>query len=315
MMNFLRRLFGKKETRAQEAPVSYPPKPPTPLDETPTEPPLPAGTRPLSLPEEYISTTRRMDVGCASDPGIQRPINEDTLLIATLGVEGNRPSTSFGLFVVADGMGGYEGGELASALAVQVITEHVTREITLPWLEDAPLGADQKPILEVLAEAIAAANEAVNIVVPEGGTTATCTIIHGNIVYVAHIGDSRAYLITENVREIEQLTRDHSLAARLVELGHISLEELRTHPERHMLYSAIGKGEGFQVHETTRHLPPASRLLLCSDGLWEVVTEERMLAILRGSPNPQDACKQLVAEANSNGGPDNITVVLVQMPR
>jgi protein phosphatase len=314
IMSFLRRLFGKKETQVEETPESIGQELSPPAEDTAPPPPPPAETRPLTPLEESIFLVTRMNVGHATDPGMMRPVNEDTLLVAVSGMESTNPSTSLGFFLVADGMGGYEGGEQASELAAQTIARHVTREIILPWLANAPPDADQKTILDVLSEAFEAADAAVNAAVPEGGTTATAAIIRDGMVYVVHIGDSRAYLITDNMREIEQLTRDQSLPARLVELGKLSPDELRIHPQRNVIYSAIGKGEGFHIHTDVRRLPPASCLLLCSDGLWEPVVETRMLEILRGSPNPQEACKQLVTEANMNGGPDNITVVLVQMP-
>jgi serine/threonine protein phosphatase PrpC len=314
IMNFLRRLFGEKEPRVGETPGGNGPEMPQPAKSVALSPAPPADTRPLSPLEETIILTNRMDVGHATGRGLVRPVNEDTLMVAVSGIEGTHSSMPLGFFLVADGMGGYEGGERASALAARAIAEHIMCGVVLPWLGNAPPDADQRTIQEVLFEAIEAADAAVNADVPEGGTTVTAAVIRDGIVYVAHVGDSRAYLITDDMREIEQLTRDQSLAARLVELGQISPDELRTHPQRHFLYSAIGKGEGLQVHKEVRRLQPGSRLLLCSDGLWEPVVEARMLEILRASPDPQEACRNLITEANVNGGPDNITAVLVAIP-
>ena len=152
---------------------------------------------------------------------------------------------------------------------------------------------------------MAEANEAVQMKVPSGGTTATCGIIRGDLAYIAHVGDSRAYLISEG--NMELITRDHSLVRRLQELGQLTPEEAEVHPQRNVLYRAIGQGEGVEVDAATRRMPPSSRLLLCSDGLWGVIGDEKLAEILEQYEDPQEACEQMIALANTLGGPDNIT--------
>lgn len=313
-MGFFRRLFGITEARVEKTSKGI--ETVIPQEEiTPRRLSQPPQTRPLSPPEEYVSETKRVSVGYMSDVGLIRSNNQDTLLVFLTSIEGSKTPPPFGLFVVADGMGGHHDGERASLVAAQTIAQHVIHEIYLPFLEERPLDADQKTIPEVLADAMEAANAAVNAAVPDGGTTVTCAVVRGDLAYIAHVGDSRAYLITNSHQNLELVTRDHSLVQRLQELGQLTPEEAEVHPQRNVLYRAIGQGDTLEVDAATRRLPPSSRLLLCSDGLWGVVGDEVMLQILQEHANPQEACDRLVHVANEGGGPDNITVVVVEMPR
>ena len=158
-----------------------------------------------------------------------------------------------------------------------------------------------------------AANRAVSVGVPDGGgTTLTCALVIGQQVVLSHVGDSRAYIITDE--SFEQLTRDHSLVQRLQELGQLSAAEAAIHPQRNVLYRAIGQGEGLEVDVDSRRLPSGALILLCSDGLWGLVPDERILSIVRQNATLQSACEALVAAANAAGGPDNITAVMVKLP-
>jgi protein phosphatase len=220
----------------------------------------------------------------------------------------------FGLFIVADGMGGHEHGEKASAMATRVVAKYVTDDIFMPMLYSDPGGNAERPtVAEVLRNAVQKANEIVSEQVPEGGTTVTAAAIMGNLVYIAHVGDSRAYLITQD--GIEQITRDHSLVQRLIELDQLTPEDAIEHPQRNVLYRAIGQSESLDVDAITRQIPPGGYLLLCSDGLWNLVGKEEIQEIvLQHSGSNQAACEALVGLANERGGPDNITVVLVRVP-
>jgi serine/threonine protein phosphatase PrpC len=308
-MNIFRRLFGRPKSAESDAAAES-------VVLSDTEPMLagiPAQTRPLPPPAPYRSTTRRIKFGHASDIGQVRSNNQDALFTFLASMESSHLPPPFGLFLVADGMGGHHDGERASAIAAQTIGTYITDAIYLPLIRGVEPGADQKTIPEVLAEAMEAANQEVALAVPEGGTTVTCAVIRSDLVYIAHVGDSRAYLIADD--NIELITRDHSLVQRLQELGQLTPEEAQSDPRRNMLYSAIGQGGGkLQIDFATRRLPPSSSLLLCSDGLWNVVEEERVLRIIRDNPDPQEACDRLIEVANREGGPDNVTVILVQMP-
>lgn len=275
-------------------------------------PALPLKTRPLEPPRPFATPSRRIRIGIASDVGQARTNNQDAALafMASAEMAGNPPPVGF--VVVADGMGGHHDGELASAIAVQTLARHIIDEIVIPHLDGREYSAEQRTIPEVLTDSMHAANRAVQEQVPDGGTTATCAVIRGDLAYIAHVGDSRAYLISEG--NIELVTRDHSLVRRLQELGQLTAEEAEVYPHRNVLYRAIGQGESLEVDAATRRLPPSSSLLLCSDGLWSMVSEKEMLEILGEHRDPQEVCDQLVAAANASGGPDNITVVLVQIP-
>jgi serine/threonine protein phosphatase PrpC len=253
-----------------------------------------------------------MKYGMASDVGRVRNNNQDGSLTLITNAEVTGSPPAIGLFVVADGMGGHKDGEHASAVTVQTLAHFVMDQIFLPQLESREPSSDQKTIPEVLIEAMEAANHAVQAQVPNGGTTATCAVIRGDLAYIAHVGDTRAYLITDG--NMELITRDHSLVRRLQELGQLTDEEAEVHPQRNVLYRAIGQGESLEVDAATRRLPPNSRLLLCSDGLWGVIGDERIMETLNECADPQEACDHLVSAANTNGGPDNVTVILVQMP-
>ncbi|MBN1313196.1 MAG: serine/threonine-protein phosphatase [Anaerolineae bacterium] len=318
-MKLIRRLFGQQ---APETPSSLPS---TESPEAAEDSALLKETQPLSQsaqpvvqtrrltpPKSYSSTNRRVRVGAASDIG-GRGNNEDAALtlITNTEVTGNPPPV--GIFMVADGMGGHQNGEFASSITVRTVAQAIIREVIMPQLEERDMNsADQKTIPEVLAEAMSAANTAVQLEVPGGGTTATCAVIRADLAYVAHVGDSRAYLITDG--NLELITRDHLLVRRLQELGQLTAQEADAHPQRNVLYRAIGQSDTLEVDAATRRLPPSSRLLLCSDGLWGVIGDKRINEIVAKYPDPQEACDQLVAAANDDNGPDNITVVLVQMP-
>ncbi len=256
---------------------------------------------------------RRLTMGIAQHVGRVRTHNEDVLLVFTGELAGLEAMPSFGLFVVADGMGGHALGERASGIAARTVAR-MTLDAILPSLLADPTHSTDRPSLqEVMENAMDAANRAVSAGVPDGGgTTLTCALIIGQQVVLSHVGDSRAYIITDQA--FEQITRDHSLVQRLQELGQLSAAEAAIHPQRNVLYRAIGQGEGLEVDVDSRRLPPGAVLLLCSDGLWGLVPDERIQSIVRQNPTLQAACEALVAAANAAGGPDNITAVMVKLP-
>jgi serine/threonine protein phosphatase PrpC len=146
-----------------------------------------------------------------------------------------------------------------------------------------------------------------------GGTTLTAALILGDQITIAHVGDSRAYILSAE-GELHTLTRDHSLVNRLYELGQITAEEAAVHPQRNVLYRALGQGEAFDADVSTAPLPYSGFLLLCSDGLWGVIPEKEIIHLILAAPTPQQACQSLVEAANQAGGQDNITALLVRVP-
>jgi serine/threonine protein phosphatase PrpC len=268
-------------------------------------------TRPLPL-ESVISTKNsHLRFGQSTDVGMVRNNNQDSVLslFHTSRTADDQPD--FGLFIVADGMGGHHDGEKASAMAARIMATHVANDIYLPMLSGNG-HSDHPPITEILVNAVQKANAEVFIKVPEGGTTLTAVAVIGDLAYVVHVGDSRVYLITKD--GLEQVTRDHSLVRRLIELDQLTEEEAVDHPQKNVLYRAIGQSESLEVDAITRRLPSNSRLLLCSDGLWNQVDDKEISDIVMSHDNPQEACDKLVALANTRGGTDNITTILLQIP-
>ena len=271
-------------------------------------------TRPLEPPETFETPQpgKQIKYGIKSDVGSVRSNNQDSslALVANPELLGNPPTVY--LFVVADGMGGHTDGEHASAIAVRILAQYVLQQIILPQLQSPEITSDTKTIPEVLSEAMEAAHAKVQAEFPNAGTTATCAVIRGELAYIAHVGDSRAYLITDG--HLDLLTRDHTLVQRLVEINQLTEEEAEVHPQKNVLYRSIGLGDSFEVDAATRRLPPSSRLLICSDGLWGLLSEQRMAEIIDEYDEPQEACERLVMAANESGGHDNITAILVKMP-
>jgi len=278
----------------------------------PVTKPIPDGvTRPLPAEPTYQTHKGHAIVGQSSDPGMVRSNNQDAAISFFLSSDTADEQPDFGLLIVADGMGGHHDGEKASAVTAKTVAAQVMEMLYLPLLQDEN-DSNRPTIAEALATAAKQANQLVLKKVPEGGTTLTTVVIIGDLAHIVHVGDSRAYLITED--GIEQITRDHSLVQRLIELGQLSPEEAAEHPQRNVLYRAIGQNDTLEVDTLTRRLPSGSSVLVCSDGLWGLVEDDVLATTIQEAASPQQACEQLVAMANANGGHDNITAVIAQIP-
>ncbi len=297
MVAFFKRLFGGKAKTK------------------PTPPPDPAATAPLQSPlataplKPQVTAAAPIKYAHAQSVGRLRDHNEDVLLTITTSFEGDERIPTLGLYIVADGMGGHSMGERASAVAARSVAYEITRRVYLTLLNDEH-SEDRAPLQEVLLEALTEANRAVGKAVGEGGTTSTVALIFNDQLIVGHVGDSRAYIITNT--GLEQLTRDHSLVQRLQELGQLTPAEAAVHPQRNVLYRAIGQGEGLEIDVNMYRLTAGMKILMCSDGLWGLVNEKQMLDIVWNASNLQTACNKLVEAANEAGGPDNITAVLIE---
>ncbi len=225
--------------------------------------------------------------GARTDVGYAREHNEDSLLV--------RPP----LYAVCDGMGGHEAGEVASEIAVRQLELH------------APAEADA----DALEAAVDEANLAIIRGVSEGigregmGTTCTAAILEGDHLVIAQCGDSRAYLLHAGI--LQQITRDHSLVADLVERGEIQPEEARTHPWRSYITRALGLDARIKPDLYELAAAAGDRLLLCSDGLYSMVEDDQIERILRQKGDPQQAADALVEAALDAGGSDNISVIVV----
>ncbi|MEF2280282.1 PP2C family serine/threonine-protein phosphatase [Deinococcus sp. YIM 134068] len=243
------------------------------------------------------AATPPLSSGLFTDVGRQRDVNQDAALALDL--------PGGGLFAVADGMGGHAAGELAANLALDTLGQRYL----------SGRGRTQPP--ERLAEAVQAANLAVvRHAVGEYvgmGTTLLAVLIDGGAALVAHVGDSRAYLLRGG--ELHRLTDDHSWVAEQLRLGHLTEEEARDHQWRSVVSNALGGEERVRLELFGLPLRAGDRLLLCSDGLNGVLTDPQLLALLVRPGAPDHVARLLVDAANDAGGPDNITAVVVDVAR
>ena len=296
MANFFKKLFRKntiepKSTDVQTAPL--------------TEEQLQAvSVKPVTMhPAHFL-------VGSGQSVGLQRDHNEDAIFTMSALLADGTIEIPFGLFIIADGMGGYEYGEIASSVAARTMADHVLSQVYIPHISlDAE--SPSESLQEIMEAGVTKAQQAVSRRAPGGGTTLTAALVIGEQVTVAHVGDSRAYFIFTDGR-MQAITHDHSLVRRLVELGQITEAEAAVHPNRNVLYRALGQAEPFKPDIQSFPMPHPGYMLLCSDGLWGSVSENELFQIVTSARNPSVACKNLVDAANAAGGPDNISVVIVQ---
>ncbi len=254
-------------------------------------------------PQQLIS-------GCGQSIGKQRDHNEDCLFAFSAITGGESNSAPLGLYIVADGMGGHQYGEVASATAVRTMANFMLKRFHAYLIN--PSEGMEEPLQEMMRAAITEAQKAVTMAAPGSGTTLTAALVLGQQMTIGHVGDSRAYALRMDGR-IEPLTRDHSLVKRLEELGQISTEEIAAHPQRNVLYRALGQGDVLEPDIFTTPFPQPGFLLICSDGLWSVLPDENMSNLVTSAASLQGACQSLVNAANDAGGPDNITAILVQL--
>ena len=263
----------------------------------------------LTVTVQHIEP-QQLIYGCAQSIGKQRDHNEDCVFALSIAIGGEKSSYPLGLYVVADGMGGHQYGEVASSAAARTLSGYVLKRF-IPYLVNPSSGMDES-IQDLMRAAINDAQRAVTQAAPGSGTTLTAALVLGQQMTIGHVGDSRAYAI-HPYGGGETLTRDHSLVKRLEELGQISPEEAAVHPQRNVLYRALGQGEVLEPDVFTAPFPGPGYLLLCSDGLWSVLTDSVIFQLVNASKDLQSGCQSLVDAANEAGGPDNISVILVQL--
>jgi serine/threonine protein phosphatase PrpC len=267
--------------------------------------------------DAITSTTARLDpdqlFSCSAlSVGRERDHNEDTLFSFTALLGSENKTFSLGIFIVADGLGGHEAGDIASQTASRSMAGTLMRAYYAPFFGLDP-DPPQDSVQEILEIGVKEAHKAVQNRAAGGGTTLTTVVILGNRMSIAHVGDSRAYLLNP-AGQLNLLTKDHSFANKLVELGEITPEEAETHPKRHDLYRALGLEVSAEPEIYTASLPKVGYLIVCSDGLWGVVPENELAHLITSASTLQVACSRLVEAANAAGGPDNISVILVKFP-
>ena len=247
--------------------------------------------------------TFKIEFAAASDMGKVRKNNEDSYLLAP----------EFELAIVADGMGGHSSGEVASSLAVKVTRDkYESMKLTgmkpNPYNDKVSLEANQLGFAVQLANAVIYEAGSAG---PENkgmGTTLSAALLNGTKLSIAHIGDSRIYLLRAGA--MQQLTEDHSLVMEHVKKGLLTKEQAEASPLQNILTRALGTQKAPAVDLLETELELGDRLLFCTDGLFKAVKEEKLQEMIKNQPDNAKICAELVAAANDNGGPDNITVII-----
>ena len=250
------------------------------------------------------STEKERTIGMLTDVGKVRTIDEDSILAADLSFGVNSENSKFLLLAVADGMGGHAKGEEASKIALNAIARAVIPELF-----------NDTPFTELLEKGIQNANQ--NILdytakYPESsgmGTTSVCAVVKGNEVHLANVGDSRAYVVSDD--EIRPVTKDHSYVQALVDEGKITQAEAREHPKKNIITKAVGISPSIEADKSILTLGSDESLLLCCDGVIAHLTDEDIHKIINDSPDPQSACQKIVDTANERGGSGNISLIIL----
>jgi len=234
-----------------------------------------------------------------SDIGMVREMNQDNYFISD-------PNDDIKLFIVADGMGGYRGGEIASALAIESTKSYIKNNFS-------ETNREKEKILDLIKNAI----EYANMVVYERskeveelnnmGTTIDVVIVYAGRIYIGHVGDSRVYRLRNDF--FRRLTSDHSYVEQLVRQGNITKEEAYNHPKKNMLTKALGCTAFVEPDVMIKGFQKDDILLMCTDGLTNMIREDEICQIIK--ENPEKACENLIEKANKNGGQDNITAVII----
>jgi protein phosphatase len=271
--------------------------------------------------------------GHFTDVGLVRELNEDSILSLNLTQYYESVQTQIGLYIVSDGMGGEAAGEVASRVTVRAIAEWITEKLISASLRStnrekiaaptqtgglrlAIADGNDMATTELLRMAIMHANREVLAYAGANpserglGATVTVAMLVGDILTIAHVGDSRCYLLSGD--RLEQLTEDHSLVQRMVNTGNLSRSEARIHPYRNVIYRSIGGDEHIEIDIVRRNLANGDVILVCSDGLNSMLSDDQIRDILMVNPDPNTAAKELVVNANAAGGEDNTSVVVVR---
>lgn len=238
-----------------------------------------------------------MKISSLTDIGNTREMNQDYLYSSEESV-GKLPN----LFLVADGMGGHKAGEFAS----RYVVEHIVRSIK---------GSKAEEAVGILSESIETANRKLKEYADAHqqmrgmGTTIVAAVIQGRTLLVANVGDSRLYIVGD---EITQVTQDHSLVQEMVRLGQMDPQSAKNHPDKNIITRAVGVSEKVKIDIFERQLRAGEYIILCSDGLTNMVEDSVILQILHGAGSLSDKAERLIELANKNGGKDNITVIIIE---
>ncbi|MEW6731614.1 MAG: Stp1/IreP family PP2C-type Ser/Thr phosphatase [Acidobacteriota bacterium] len=281
-----------------------------------------------------LNTPTSIQAGYATDVGHQRELNEDSILVVDLRQCFESVNTHIGLYIVSDGMGGEAAGEIASRVTVRAVAEWVTDRLISASLRSThgsqvaeptqtgsillanDTGTDVRAS-QLLTNAIQHANSEVldyahyHPSTRGLGATVTAVLLVGNVLTIGQVGDSRGYVLSDG--QLEQLTEDHSLVERMVRRGEITPQEARYHPHRNIIYRSIGSRDEIEVDIITRVVRRGDLVLLCSDGLTNMLVDVEIEEIMGHSDDPWHIAKELVVAANARGGDDNISVIVVRV--
>lgn len=275
-----------------------------------------------------------LQAGHFTDVGLVRELNEDSVLALTLTQYYESIQTQVGLYIVSDGMGGEAAGEVASRITVRAIAEWVTDKLISESLKSTKAekivahsntgglrltisDGDEMATTEMLRMAVINANREVIEYARANpherglGATVTAAMVVGELLTIAHVGDSRCYLLSGD--RLEQLTEDHSLVQRMIRTGSLSRAEARIHPYRNVIYRSIGSDEQVEIDIIRHKLGDGDMILLCSDGLNGMLSDDQIRDVLLVNPDPTLAAKELVVAANAAGGEDNISVIVARI--
>lgn len=301
--------FDDRTTPQMPQAVSLPQVPQAAMPPPPTAPIVEDVTRSIDMSQvraQYKPTY--FTVGQSTNTGKVRKNNQDAMLSMTAKSYSSIPRPEFGLFLIADGAGGEAAGEQAAAIAMQTVGTAINQGVFMPMMVK---GKKAKPdIGDILETSIHDANMHIIRELKEGGTTLTAAVIVDERIYLAHVGDTRAYLVSQ--REIKQLTTDHSLVQRMIEMGQLQPEEASRHPQRNVLYGLLGKKPQLEVDVMRTRFPMNSSLLLCSDGIWRYINERELHQLCLNMDDPQQTTEHLIDISNERGGADNMTVIIVR---
>ncbi len=237
-----------------------------------------------------------MEFSLKTDVGKLRELNEDSMFVKDYG--------NFTVAAVADGMGGHNAGEIASLCAIEGIKEFAESENMAEDTENKLISCVEKVNKDIYKKAVTTRG------LIGMGTTLTVAVIANGCVSVAHVGDTRAYILSE---KLNQITMDHSYVEELKRMGRITEEEAKTHPGRNQLTRAVGTEDSVKADSFTEKIKKDDILLLTSDGLTNMLDDERIEEILKESTGLSEALEEMVYEANENGGPDNITIIALKV--